>query len=104
MCVFGVTRFVAVERKPTKRPRLSMDGRAPPWPFPSEEPPVMAETSWVEGVHPSAPRQVSSTYPSGKFVFGTIRFVAADEKATKRPVLLNTGSKLDPLGAAPAAP
>ena len=37
-------------------------------------------------------------------MFGTIRFVAVDEKATKRPVLLKTGSKLDPFGAAPFAP
>src|SRR6266436_3496799 len=88
-----------------------MDGVAPPWPFPSTGllavPPVTAETSSVKGVQgggPTAPRQVSRTYPSGNFAFGTIRFVASEEKATNRPLKLNTGSWLLPFGGAPFAP
>src|SRR5437879_5937615 len=88
-----------------------MDGVAPPRPLPSTGlaavPPVMADTSSVEGVHlggPTAPRQVSRTYPSGNFALGTIRFVASDAKATKRPLKLNTGSWLLPFGVAPFAP
>src|ERR1700751_1478186 len=88
-----------------------MDGVAPPRALPSTGleavPPVMAETSSVEGVHTGglrAPRQVSRTYPSGNFAFGTIRFVASDANATKRPLKVNTGSWLLPFGGAPFAP
>ena len=48
--------------------------------------------------------QVSRIYPWGNFAFGEIRLVASDEKATKRPLKLNTGSWLSPLGIVPFAP
>src|SRR5260370_693824 len=82
-----------------------MDGVAPPRPFPSAGlvavPPLMAETSNVDGLQaggPTSPRQVSCTYASGNIAFGTIRFVASDAKAMKRPLKLNTGSELAPNG------
>src|SRR6516164_2038539 len=89
-----------------------MDGVAPPRELPSAGlmavPPLMAETSSVEGVHGpdrgSTPRHVSRTYPSANIVFGVTRFVASDAKATNRPLKLNVGSWLLPFGTAPFAP
>src|SRR5262244_54981 len=85
-----------------------MDASAPPKPFPStgDVAPrsVCAETSTVDGVQLSAPRHVSRRYASGNLVPPTTRFVASDEKATKRPLKLSIDEWLLPFGAAPATP
>jgi hypothetical protein len=89
--VFGTTRFVAVEEKPTKRPSLLMDEPAPPIAFPSVKVPVMAETSSVEAVQPAAPKHVSRRYASANIALGETRFAASDPKATKRPLKFKAG-------------